>query len=232
MGRTPCGESCAYIVSDGMGGHNAGAMAAELTVRTLEAHLATLPPGSVEAGLRDAFAAANSCVYSRGHSGDPATRGMGATAVVCVVAEGAAVVAHVGDSRAYLHRQRRLTRLTKDHTLVQGLIDVGVLSQTEARGHPDANVLIRGVGLVPIMDIDIADRLELKPGDEILLCTDGLTGVASDAQIEEALQPDEDPQRLADRLIALALDRGGTDNVTVQLIRYGSRPPKFDWLPR
>ena len=93
-------------------------------------------------------------------------------------------------------------------------------------------MLIRGVGLVPIMDIDIADRLELKPGDEILLCTDGLTGVASDAQIEEALQPDEDPQRLADRLIALALDRGGTDNVTVQLIRYGSRPPKFDWLPR
>jgi protein phosphatase len=232
MSRVRFREGYAYIVSDGMGGHKGGAKAAEMTVQTLEQHLAAMQDVvSVDDALGKAFAAANSCVYEAGHPGSPQTAGMGATAVVCVTTQSAARIAHVGDSRAYLHRRQRLTRLTRDHTRAQCMVDAGVLSLSEADGHPDADVLVRAIGESPTVEVDIGPWLHLKKGDEILLCSDGLCGEADDLEIEEALRHNEIPRRLVDRLIALALDKGGNDNVTVQLIRYGNRAPPFEWRP-
>jgi serine/threonine protein phosphatase PrpC len=232
MSRVRFCDGYAYIVSDGMGGHNAGAKAAETTVRTLEEHLSTMRGGAaIDETLKEAFAAANANVFQLGHAGDAEIAGMGATAVVCVTTQSSALVAHIGDSRAYLHRRRRLTRLTRDHTRAQDMVDAGVLTADEADHHPDANILSKAIGHLESVKVDIGTWLQLRAGDEILLCSDGLCGEADDVEIEEVLRHDESPQNLADRLIALALDRGGSDNVTVQLIRFGHRPAAFDWRP-
>ncbi|HME38789.1 MAG TPA: protein phosphatase 2C domain-containing protein [Steroidobacteraceae bacterium] len=225
-------EGFAYIVSDGMGGHNGGAEAAELTVRTLEQHLAApKDAASIEKTIQEAFAAANARVYEAGHLGNPQTDGMGATAVVCVTRQASALIAHVGDSRAYLHRRGRLTRLTTDHTRAQGMVDAGVLTAAEAESHPDASILARAIGQLSTVEVDLGTWFRLKSGDEILLCSDGLSGEAEDPEISQALRPDVSPQRLADRLVALALRKGGHDNVTVQVIRYGNRRVPVDWKP-
>jgi hypothetical protein len=110
------------------------------------------------------------------------------------------------------------------------MVDTGVLSLAEAERHPDASVLERAIGESQTVAVDIGAWLHLKKGDEILLCSDGLCGEADDLEIEEALQHDESPRRLVDRLVALALDKGGGDNVTVQLIRYGNRPIPWQHL--
>jgi protein phosphatase len=232
MSRVRFREGFAYIVSDGMGGHKGGAEAAELTVRTLERHLSEIREAvTIEKTINDAFAAANASVYEAGHAGDPQTAGMGATAVVCITRKSAALIAHVGDSRAYLHRGGQLTRLTKDHTRAQSMVDAGVLSPADAEVHPEASVLSRAIGQLATVEVDIGTWLKLKSGDEILLCTDGLSGEGDDVEILDVLRRDVSPQRLADRLVALALRRGGHDNVTVQVIRYGRRPVPFDWKP-
>ena len=226
--RFPAGS--AYIVSDGLGGHNAGAKAAELTVNTLTEQLSAIDdPGNIVDALKKSFDAANSAVYQSGHSGDESTAGMGATAVLCVTSESSAVIANVGDSRAYLHRRWRLTRLTRDHTRVQRMVDEGILTQEDAEVHPDAGVLLRAIGSAPNVQADIGDWLRLEQGDEILLCSDGLCGAVEDEEIQSALRYDESPRRLVDRLVGLALEKGGADNVTVQLIRYGTRRRPFDW---
>jgi PPM family protein phosphatase len=232
MSRVPFRDGFAYIVSDGMGGHNGGAEAAELTVRTFEKHLSALEDAAlIERTIRDAFVAANASVYEAGHSGDPQTAGMGATAVICVTRQASALIAHVGDSRAYLHRRGNLTRLTTDHTRAQRMVAAGVLSPQDAKNHPDFSILSRAIGQLTAVEVDIGTWLKLKPGDQILLCSDGLTGEADDLEILEVLKRDATPQRLADRLVSLALRKGGHDNVTVQVIRYGSRPTPFDWKP-
>jgi PPM family protein phosphatase len=232
MSRVPFHGGFVYIVSDGMGGHNAGAKAAEVTVRTLERHLSAIDGvASIEATLKTAFAAANANVYELGHAGDEKTAGMGATAVVCVTAGASALVAHVGDSRAYLYQGGRLARLTKDHTRAQGMVDAGVLSPMEAEQHPESSVLSRAIGQLSTVEVEIGAWQTLTRGDEILLCSDGLFGEARDAEIEELLGRDDPPQLLADHLIGLALSNGGGDNVTVQILRYGSRPVPFAWAP-
>jgi hypothetical protein len=109
------------------------------------------------------------------------------------------------------------------------MVDAGVLSPAEAERHPDASVLERAIGESETVAVDVGAWLHLKKGDEILLCSDGLYGEADDLEIEEALQHDESPRRLVDRLVALALEKGGGDNVTVQLIRYRNRP--IPWQP-
>jgi PPM family protein phosphatase len=232
MSRVPFRDGFAYIVSDGMGGHNAGAEAAELTVRTLERNLSALDDATlIEKTIRDAFVAANASVYEAGHSGDPQTAGMGATAVICVTRQASALIAHVGDSRAYLHRGGNLSRLTTDHTRAQRMVAEGVLSPQDAENHPEFSTLSRAIGQQTAVEVDVGTWLKLKPGDQILLCSDGLSGEADDLEILEVLKRDASPQRLADRLVSLALRKGGHDNVTVQVIRYGRRPMPFDWKP-
>lgn len=226
--RTPFGD--VFVVSDGMGGHRGGALAAEITVETLQQQLATISPGSEHFSdlIRQAFAAANREVYLRRQTDDPATREMGATAVSLVTDGARFIVAHVGDSRAYLWRRGRgIRRLTHDHSRVQTMMDAGLLTPEQAAVHPEQSVLERAIGHHETVEVDVTDWIALKPGDMVLLCSDGLCGFVDDAQIAAILASGDGPQALTDRLIDCALDKGGHDNVTVQLVRYAPRAPRF-----
>lgn len=229
--RTPFGN--VYVVSDGMGGYRGGALAAELTVCTLQNHLASLAPGhsAVPDRVREAFAAANQAVYERRRPDDPDTRNMGATGVVLVTAGTRVLVGNVGDSRAYLvpHRSGVLRQLTRDHTRVQKMVEAGVLTTIQAAEHPEANVLDRAIGHQLTVEVDVSGWIEVKPRDMVLLCSDGLSGYVDDGEIEKVVRSPGSPQQLADKLVELALSKGGEDNVTVQLVRFGQGASASRW---
>jgi protein phosphatase len=213
-----------YIVADGMGGHAGGAQAAQLTVQGLEQNLAKASGDMrIEDAIREAFEKTNKDVYDKAHAGDPATEGMGSTAVILLIFGQIAKIAHVGDSRAYLYRDGKLRLLTKDHTQVQRFVDAGILAPEEARNHPSASLLERAIGHRPTVAMDIGSDLILNEGDGILLCSDGLSGYIDDREIEAAMNDSSTPQETVNRLIDLALQKGGEDNVTVQFVRYGKR---------
>ena len=224
---TPFGY--AYIVSDGMGGHRAGALAAQLTIETLAQALPAIQSiSSAPAEIRHAVEEANRAVYERGHSGATETRGMGATVVVLFVSGSQALIAHVGDSRAYLYAGGVLRQLTRDHSRVQKMVDEGLLAAAEAASHPDASILDRAIGVAPRVEVDISGWLSLHEGERILLCSDGLHGYVADSEIITVLENEASPQELANRLVDLALQKGGEDNITVQLLEY-ERPGKSAW---
>jgi serine/threonine protein phosphatase PrpC len=215
-----------HIVADGMGGHKGGALAAQLTIDGLRRNLDQAPSNEpVVPLLQRAFARVNQEVYQRAHSDDSESQGMGSTAVVLLVVDRTAYVAHVGDSRAYLLRKRRLRRLTKDHTRAQRMVDAAVLTPEQALDHPSASVLERAVGTKPEVEVDIADIL-LRRADLILLCSDGLSGCVGDGDIQKILTSGLPVSKLPRRLVDLALSRGTKDNITVQCIQYG-RPSRF-----
>lgn len=219
-----------FIVADGMGGHKGGALAAEHTIQGLQKHIGEAPAdAAIEKVIGEAFKKTNKSVYDKAHSGNEATEGMGSTAVLLLLIGNLARVAHVGDSRAYLFRNNSLKQLTTDHTVVQKMVDAGMLKPEEAAHHPNANILERAVGNKPEVECDISDEFTLLDGDAILLCSDGLSGYASDEEIESVLQNPATVQEMPDRLIRLALEnKGSEDNVTVQFIQYGARkmPPQ------
>lgn len=224
MGGFQLGLGQVYIVADGMGGHKGGALAAELTVANLQQHLSDASPQApAEEVIRQAFEKTNALLYERAHCGDQDTEGMGAAVVLLLISGSVARVAHVGDSRAYLYRKGRLQQLTTDHTRVQRMIDAGMLTPQQAREHPEASLLERAVGHKPHIEVDIGPDLLLEEGDGILLCSDGLSGYIDDREIETMVRSGVAVQEIADRLVNLALGKGGHDNITVQFIQYGER---------
>jgi PPM family protein phosphatase len=217
-----------YIVADGMGGHRGGALAAQLAVQELARQIKEAPATeSVEQVIQAAFKKANETIYQKGHAGDPEIDGMGTTAVLLLISGRIARLAHVGDSRAYLYRDSVLTQLTKDHTMVQKMVEEGLLKPEDAADHPNASVLERAIGTQQSVEVDISKELPLKDGDAILLCSDGLSGYVTNQEIESALRSPAPSQEITTRLVNLALQKGGRDNVTVQFIQYGPRkePP-------
>src|SRR5262249_5735329 len=172
--RVPLGHL--YIVADGMGGHKGGALAAQMAVEELQRYIGQAAAGeSADAVIEGAFKAANDAVYKRSNSGDTAVAGMGTTAVLALILGRGAKLAHVGDSRAYLFRNHRLAQLTTDHTIVQRMIEAGMLRPDEAADHPQSSVLERAIGSAPSVGVDIRDH-HLEEGDALLLCSDGLSG--------------------------------------------------------
>jgi protein phosphatase len=206
-----------------MGGHNGGALAAETAVEELQRHISQAPVSEpVLQVIQAAFKKANESVYEKAHCGDPATEGLGTTAVLLLISGQVANLAHVGDSRAYLYRNGRLSQLTTDHTVVQRMVQAGMLKPEEAADHPDASVLERAIGSKPDIEVDIRNEL-LREGDAILLCSDGLSGYVADAQIESVLRSQGTVRETAENLVKLTLEKGGKDNVTVQLVQYGTK---------
>jgi protein phosphatase len=220
---SPLGE--VFIVADGMGGHQGGGTAALMTTEGFLAHMSNTPPGlAVEDALQDAATKINEQIFREANSGDPATEKMGSTVVLALVSGSQVRVAHAGDSRAYLFRNGQLRRLTKDHSAVQRMIDHNMLTEAEARDHPDASVILRAFGQKPEIELEISPPLTLQNGDGLLLCSDGLCGYVDDAEIVRTIGDYEDPQQVADALVELALAAGGEDNVTVQFLQFGQRP--------
>jgi len=213
------------VVADGMGGGTGGKVAADTAVGVIHSHFAAAV-GPVGAALHGAVAAAHATVIARA-AAEPALAGMGATAVVLAVRDGLAYLAHVGDSRAYLFRQGTLTRLTRDHSRVQDLMDQGVIPASEAESHPEAHVITRCIGCASACEADIRpDPIIIQPGDLFMLCTDGLTGLIPDREIAGLLAGGRGgADQLCRDLVQAALQRGGHDNVTVQVFRaLGASP--------
>jgi protein phosphatase len=203
-----------YVVADGMGGHRGGDVASQLTVETLrDARPEWGPPGGE---LMEAVRNANRVVYDRS-AADRDLRGMGTTVTALQIADDAGRIVHVGDSRAYLLRDGALQQLTQDHTLVQQMVDEGQLDAEDAERHPARHIMTRALGVEPQVQIDEL-TLDLHAGDRLLLCSDGLSGMLTNDDIRALLGRDSDAQETAEALVALAVERGGEDNVTVVVV--------------
>ena len=203
------------VVCDGMGGAAGGKLASELAASTFLAQFRRemMAGSAVEPAMRAACDAANQAVYGRACA-DPELRGMGTTIVAACVRHGRLTVLHVGDSRAYLVGLRRMQQITTDHSLVQELIASGQVLPEQAHRHPRRNVITRAVGVGAKVEPDCRS-MPFPLGARLLLCTDGLSDVVSPSEMEEILAlPLPLPRRL-ERLIALALKKGGKDNVTI-----------------
>jgi PPM family protein phosphatase len=200
-----------YVVADGMGGHRGGQVASRVALETLEA-LTSEGRGT----LPDHVRGANRAVWDRSVE-DERLAGMGTTLTAAQVNGARALIAHVGDSRAYLLRDGELRQLTADHTLVARMVQAGEITEAEAEVHPHKNVLTRALGTDEQVDVD-EDTIELLDGDRLLLCSDGLTGMVTEDQIQAILENSEQPQQAADRLVKAANRAGGIDNISVVVL--------------
>lgn len=209
-----------FAVADGMGGHKAGEVASRMALRALEAeYIRLVDEGTAPSeALPEAVIWANNQVFAEARRNE-LYEGMGTTLTACVFLDGGLVVAHVGDSRVYLIRDDGAQRLTEDHSMVQELINQGKLSDEEAGVHPYRNVLIRALGTESGVDVDVR-RYSLAGGDRVLLCTDGLTGLVHDDEIAQTVGSIPDPGACVEKLVSLALDRGGRDNITLILVVF------------
>ena len=202
-------------VSDGMGGEQAGEVASALALEALRrgtsAALSSLAP---DAALRAGVELANQEVSAAAAA--PERERMGATLTACLVYGGVAYVAEVGDSRAYLLRRGRLVQLTRDQSFVQLLVDSGGLTRQAAGESILRNVILQAIGRIPELRVAMS-RLELRRGDRLLLCTDGLTSMVADGDLAKIVSGGPGLDAACDRLIARANEQGGRDNVTVIL---------------
>ncbi len=211
-------EQGLFVVFDGMGGHQGGATASRVArdvfVNTIAGNRAHRAPGKL---LVEACKAAGSEVHRRANS-DRELHGMGTTVVALTMPRpNQALIAHVGDSRAYLLRKQRLRRLTADHTVVAELVSAGKLTPEQAIDHPHASVLSRNLGGLPTTEVDLLE-VELQDGDRLLLCSDGLNGYASRSAIEQVLSGATTPDQATSDLIELANRGGGGDNISAIVV--------------
>ncbi|MGM0818476.1 MAG: Stp1/IreP family PP2C-type Ser/Thr phosphatase [Actinomycetota bacterium] len=233
VGRVRAGNEDDYYVgetvvavADGMGGHVAGEVAAKTAlepIAALDGKVFTSGEAADEA-LVEAVREANRQVVSRAEA-EPDLKGMGTTLTAGMIRDGRLHVAHVGDSRAYLLRGGApIEQLTTDHTLVERLVREGRLSRDEAALHPQRNVITRAIGNEPDVVVDSLPPIRLEPGDEILLCSDGLTGPVGDEAIGAILAEHDDGETAVTALVDAANDAGGPDNITVVLLRVSGDP--------
>jgi protein phosphatase len=204
------------IVADGMGGHAGGATASRVAIETIE-EVVGRSTDAPETLLRAALEAANSPVHEEAKK-DASLSGMGTTGVALLFQpDGSTWVAHVGDSRAYRLRDGNLEQLTPDHSLVAELERRGMITAEEAQTHPRRNEVLRSIGVEPEVEVDVA-QVDARPGDQYLLCSDGLSGVVDDDEIAAELLH-APPEVAARRLVDAANEHGGPDNITVQIAR-------------
>lgn len=214
-----------FAVADGMGGHQAGEIASDAALeplREIDVPGAT-DPSDVGELLANAVREANTLVVDRA-SNDPQLQGMGTTLTAVAIRDGQLHVAHVGDSRAYLLRDdEEMSQLTTDHTLVERLVQEGRLSRDEAASHPQRNVITRAIGHEASVEIEVLPPIMLREGDQIVLCSDGLSGPVTDERIASTVSATADGDRAVEALLAHANAAGGPDNITAVLVRVGDR---------
>jgi serine/threonine protein phosphatase PrpC len=210
-----------YLVADGMGGHQAGEVASAAAVELVIANYYGDTSQDISACLARAFYTANQQLHNQAEA-EPSKRGMGTTLVAAAILGHKVYVANVGDSRAYLVNTRGITQITEDHSWVEEQVRAGLLTPEQARRHPQRNLVTRALGSRPTVDVDLFEG-EIGEGDRLLLCSDGLTGRVEDPEIA-SLVLDHPPQEAARRLVALANERGGNDNITVLIISTQEEP--------
>lgn len=206
------------IVADGMGGHEGGQEASRIAVETIQQHYAESASTDPAQALISAFERANGRIqeYAGQH---PALQGMGTTLTAALIIGDHLYYGHVGDSRLYLLRGSMIERLTRDHSYVGRLVENGVISSSEAETHPQRHILTAALGTTSEISPDVSMQpLQLQSGDVLVLCTDGLWGMVSDAEILEAVGG-SNAESACRNLVTQARERGGPDNITIQVLR-------------
>jgi serine/threonine protein phosphatase PrpC len=208
-----------FALADGMGGHEQGEVAAQIAIKTATEGFRKIPKGVMHVSLLPRLVQeANAAVYDAGQATARHGARMGTTFVACALRFDSAVVSHVGDSRCYLFRNGNGTQLTRDHTMANEQLRLGILSKQEAAENDGRHVLTRSLGNELFVAADTL-TVNIVPGDVLLLCSDGLHGFVPDTTIQHLLRRNSDLERAAAALVAAANEAGGQDNVSVQLIR-------------
>ena len=205
-----------FVVADGMGGHNAGDFASRYGVSVLVETVRKDKNFNPVKVMRNAIEAANREVFSQSRN-DPSMAGMGTTMVVCTVVGGYAYIANVGDSRLYLAGSDSMIQITQDHSLIAEMVRLGELTPEEGRNHPDKNIITRAVGTNEDVKIDFFD-VKLDTGDQILMCSDGLSNMVEDQRIFEILKGEDTEADKAQVLVDEANANGGRDNIAVIVV--------------
>jgi protein phosphatase len=222
--ETPNGVLC--TVCDGMGGHAGGEQASQIAVECITQFMSRERYADVRRAMRDALEFANMQILGAAAE-HPELQGMGTTVCILLVQDDKAWIAHAGDSRIYLYvaAEKRLHRLTKDHSYVQGLVDQGIIYAEEAETHPDKNRIVKALGIRETLNPEIAENPVLPArGDIFLVCSDGLSGMVADKEVEKILAANTDLKAKEAALMAAAKAGGGTDNITFQLARISHSP--------
>ncbi|MER3482262.1 MAG: Stp1/IreP family PP2C-type Ser/Thr phosphatase [Meiothermus sp.] len=208
-----------FVVADGMGGHRTGEVASQMAVGQIVEFLKRENPSPQ--ALLEGFDLANEAIYDAGQK--PESRGMGTTCTALWLDLPYALIAHVGDSRAYLLRDGELIQLTQDHSWVADRVRQGLLSEEEARNHRWRNVITNALGSFPQSKVDLIG-LKVHPGDVFLLCSDGLSGVLEDKVLAEMVNTNP-PEPAVAHLVKLANEWGGPDNISAVVVTVGSQIP-------
>jgi len=206
------------IVCDGMGGHIGGAKASKIAVESIKEYFSNNPNPVPQVALKEAINFANLQIYGSAQA-DPEFKGMGTTCTALLESEGLIYIAHVGDSRIYIHTDQKLYRITKDHSYVQELVDKGEITDQQMETHPKKNQLTRALGIGAEVEVEVVSKPILaKSGDFFMLCSDGLSGLINDKMINSVLTTDSAIETKVNNLITMAESAGGHDNISVDLI--------------
>lgn len=219
---TPNGD--VFVVCDGMGGHVGGKQASSIAVKSIIDYLKKERYHQPIQALNDALQFANMQIlgYANEH---PELKGMGTTACIVLLQDSVAFIAHVGDSRIYLYlgKEKQLHRITKDHSYVQTLVDAGQITDEQAEHHPNKNRIMKALGIKPDLSPSF-DMVKPKNGDVFLICSDGLSGMISDSTIKDVLVQNYPLEFKGEKLVDLALNAGGNDNITLELVMISNSP--------
>lgn len=221
MGAKDGEEYALLVVADGMGGHRAGEVASHAAIDSFSQEILnhlrqeTAPLLALEIAARRA----NQKVHEQAES-DYRLAGMGTTLTAALLWRARLFIAHVGDSRIYRHRGDSCQQLTDDHSLVGELVKSGGLSEEEAQQHPQRNLILRALGTQAAVDIDLL-TLDLQPGDVVLICSDGLSTALKKEELAAIIGQHRNLQQAADEMVGTANERGGLDNITVVMAKWG-----------
>lgn len=216
-----CNEYKVFAVADGMGGMDFGDVASSTALDCVknkfnDFEIRSFNEQDIKKLFDRIFNFINNEIIKKCFEKKSAA-GMGTTLSICIVTDTKLFVGHMGDSRIYLIRNDGIMQITKDHSYVEELIDSGRITREQARSHPNRNIITRALGLDRDINVD-TDTFDLISGDYILLCTDGLTNAVEDREIAVIVSESSDPAEAVEKLIAKANERGGMDNITVQLL--------------
>jgi len=215
------GEIVAFVIADGMGGHNSGEVASKMAVESVAGKLlpVTAMPDDesmISDTLVNIIQMANKEIYEFGQNSID-NFGMGTTLIAAIPKDGKMHIGHVGDSRAYRIRDNEIHRITTDHSYIEELLKNGTINNEEAKLHPKKNLITRALGSVELeVDYYIS---EIKSGDNFVFCTDGLTNMVDDEEIKNICLNTSDSQQACDKLVELANSNGGEDNITVIVVK-------------
>ena len=211
-----CNDFKIYVVADGMGGHNAGEVASKMAAEGIVNYVGeNFSENTKDVVLKNAIEKVNKDIYFHSLKND-CLNGMGTTITACLITKDWIKIANVGDSSCFGITNNEIIKITKDHSLVQELVDSGSISENEAANHPKKNIITRAIGTSDKVNVDIFDIIENKY-DKYVLCSDGLTNELTKEDIIEVINEEKDLSLACERLVNIAKYKGGRDNITVLL---------------